>query len=198
MIRRDRDRRGEGTRTSIPAFLDRARETNERLELRGGRIFVTTRAGTIHDLLRARTAKILRRQLEGRPWRVLEGEAVQLDQHNVLRPDIAIVFSAQDRPRIAADPVAVVEIIEPATADVDRGERGQHYRDVRSVEHYVLISTDAQRVELFSREAARSWSYRSYDGLHRMVPLATLDITLLLAAVYEGIDIAAGGRRAGL
>lgn len=196
MIRRDRDRPAAPSRTTIPAFLDRARETNERLELRGGRIFVTTRAGRTHDQLRARTAEILRRQLTGRPWRVLEGEAVQLDDHNVLRPDIAIVFAERDRTRIACEPVTVIEIIEPATADVDRGERGQHYRDVRSIEHYVLIASDAQRVELFTREAARSWSYRSYDGLHRMVPLGALDLSLLLASVYEGIDLADG--RAGV
>ena len=196
MIRRDRDRPAGPSRTTIPAFLDRARETKERLELRGGRIFVTTRAGRVHDQLKARTAAILRRQLQGRPWRVLEGEAVQLDDQNVLRPDVAIVFAGRERAPVAGEPVAVVEVIEPATADFDRGERGQHYRDVRSLEHYVLIASDAQRIELFTREAARSWSYRSYDGLHRMVPLAALDLSLLLASVYEGIDIAAG--RAGV
>lgn len=192
MIRRDRDRPAVPSRTTVPAFLDRARETNERLELRGGRIFVTTRAGRVHDKLRLRTADILRRQLQGRPWRVLEGEAVKLDDHNVLRPDIAIVFAERDGDRIAAEPVAVVEILEPASADADRGERGQHYRDVRSIEHYVLISSDAQRIELFSREQGRSWSYRSYEGLHRMVPLTALDLSLLLASVYEGIDISRG------
>jgi Uma2 family endonuclease len=194
MIRRERQARdGAIRRTPVPAFLERAGETNERLELREGRIFVTTRGGRTHDRIRGRVAEIFRRQLSGRPWRVLEGEPVQLDEHNVLRPDVAVVFAERERLRIARAPVVVVEVLETATADVDRGERGLCYREVDALEHYVLISTDAQRVELFSRESARAWSYRNYDGLHRMVPLTALDLSLLLAPVFEGIDLVKSG-----
>lgn len=193
MIRRERQRADGGGRTSVPAFLDRAGESSERLELRSGRIFVTTRGGRLHDLVRHRCAAILRRQLTGRPWRVLEAEPVQLDQHNVLRPDVAVVFAERDRPKIATDPVLVVEVLEPSTADIDRGERGLHYRDVASLEHYLLLSTDAQRIELFSRESRRSWSYRGYEGMHRMIPLDALDLSLLLGSVYEGVDLVSSG-----
>ena len=190
MIRREGQVSGGTARTSVPSFLDRARETSEKLELRAGRIFVTTRGGRAHDLLRSRVAGIFRRQLEGRPWRVLEAEPVQLDLHNVLRPDVAIVFGGRDRTRLSSEPVVVVEVLEPVTAEVDRGERGLHYRGVASLEHYVLISTEAQRVELFTRENGQAWSYRTYDGMHRMVPLTALDLTLLLAPVFAGVDLA--------
>lgn len=194
MIRRERQRNEGGSRTTVPAFLDRAGESSERLELRSGRIFVTTRGGRLHDLVRRRCAQVLARQLAGRPWRVLESEPVQLDQHNVLRPDIAVVFREPGGGRIAAEPVLVVEVLEPATADIDRGERGLHYRESPALENYLLLSTDAQRVELFSRESRRSWSYRSYEGMHRMVPLDALDLSLLLSSVYEGVDIAPSER----
>lgn len=193
MIRREGQSSGGAARgTSVPSFLDRARETREKLELRGGRIFVTSRGSRAHDAIRTRVAGTLRRQLEGRPWRVLESEPVQLDLHNVLRPDVAIVFDGPDRTRLAADPVVVVEVLEPATAEVDRGERGLHYRGIESLEHYVLIASDAQRVELFTREHGQAWSYRTYDGMHRMVPIAALDLTLLLASVFEGVELAGG------
>ena len=93
-------------------------------------------------------------------------------------------------------PVIVVEVVLPETEAADRGAKWLHYREVEGLEHYVLIAADAHRVELFSRQGSHQWSYRNYDdGLHRMLELSALDICLLLAEIYEGVELASRPRR---
>ena len=50
-------------------------------------------------------------------------------------------------------PSVVVEALSRSTEDHDRGAKWVAYRDLESLQHYVLIAQAERRVEVYSREA---------------------------------------------
>jgi Uma2 family endonuclease len=49
------------------------------------------------------------------------------------------------------NPVVLVEVLSPSTAEYDRGEKLSHYQRIDSVQHMVHVAHDARRVEVWSR-----------------------------------------------
>lgn len=53
------------------------------------------------------------------------------------------------------NPVTIGEVLSLSTEAYDRGRKFQHYREIDSLRHYLLISQDRVNVELFSKEDGR-------------------------------------------
>jgi Uma2 family endonuclease len=133
----------------------------------------------------------LRRQLSGRPWRVVTETPVLIDRATLLVPDVLVTFKSFDQPDPgSSDPAVVVEVLSADTQARDRGDKWLKYAALASLQHYVLIATDDHRIEAFSRQDVARWGYRTYqDGLKANVALPALDVCLLAAEVYEGIEL---------
>lgn len=58
-----------------------------------------------------------------------------------------------------------------------------------SPQEYVLVSTDAVRVEWFTRESDETWVMRVAEGLDGVVRLERLGVPLRLEPIYQGVDV---------
>ena len=85
-------------------------------------------------------------------------------------------------------PVAIFEILSPATELADRTDKRRDYQRLESLRHYVLIAQDAPRVESYSR-AGPSWRFEEVEGLDTVLALDALEITLPLAELYGGLSL---------
>ena len=114
-----------------------------------------------------------------------------IDLSTLLVPDVMVLFLSPDQAcSQAVDPVVVVEVLSGDTQARDRGEKWLKYASLANLQHYLLIASDEQRIEAFSRLDAARWAYRTYqDGLNAIVGLPALDIGLLSDEVYEGVDL---------
>jgi Uma2 family endonuclease len=80
-------------------------------------------------------------------------------------------------------PTVVVEVLSRSTEDHDRGAKWVAYRDVGSLQHYLLIAQDARRVEVYSREAKR-WSLQILEPPD-VVALAAIGAELTFDEIYQ-------------
>ena len=182
---------------SADEFLARFGDKTERYELLEGQPIPRCTGSGAHARIVRRVIGAFRRQLSGRPWRAVSDTALPIDRWTLLVPDVLVLFRPFDQPRPeSVEPAVVVEVLSGDTQARDRGEKWLKYASLASLQHYLLIATDDQRVEVFSRLDAERWTYRTYqDGLNTSVTLPALDICLLPAEVYEGVDL---DRRNGL
>ncbi len=86
------------------------------------------------------------------------------------------------------NPTLVAEVISPATAERDRGEKRQLYQSIPSLRVYLVIGQYEALVEVDRRQAG-GWRTEAYAGLEAVVPLEALGCELPLAEVYAGIEI---------
>ena len=180
-----------GQTLGVDEFLARFGDKTERYELLDGQPIPRCTGSGAHARIVRRVIGALRRQLSGRPWQAVSDAPLPIDRWSLLVPDVVVLFKPFDqlRPQ-SVEPAVVVEILSGDTQARDRGEKWLKYASLASLEHYLLIATDDQRIESFSRLDAVRWTYRTYqDGLNTSVGLPALDICLLPAEVYEGVDL---------
>jgi Uma2 family endonuclease len=102
-------------------------------------------------------------------------------------PDVSVFCGALERdpedPHTATNPVLIIEVLSPSTERYDRDEKFAHYRRIRSLASYVLISQEERRLEVFSRNPDGSWTLReTRDGA---ADLAAIGCVLPLEEVYR-------------
>ena len=71
-------------------------------------------------------------------------------------PDVGVVC---EEPRFEDDvfdtllnPIVVIEVLSPSTEAYDRGEKFTHYRQLTSLQEYLLVAQDAVLVEHYRRQ----------------------------------------------
>jgi Uma2 family endonuclease len=106
-------------------------------------------------------------------------------------PDLSIVQGVPEFLKGARDilinPVAVVEVISPSTANYDRGKKFDLYREIPSLKDYVLVHPDSPYVEHFARQADESWIYREYQGLASSITVSSIGCVIKLVDAYAGV-----------
>ena len=85
------------------------------------------------------------------------------------------------------NPLLVVEVLSPTTEAFDRGKKFRRYQQIGSLQTYLLVSQDEAHIDHFERQKDNSWLLRSVSGVDQVLVLPSLDITLALSDVYEGL-----------
>ena len=89
------------------------------------------------------------------------------------------------------NPRLIVEVLSPSTEAYDRGDKFDRYRQLESLEEYVLVSVEARRVETFFRQADGVWLLTPVSGLNATAKRRSLEVELPLAEVYAGVEFPA-------
>jgi Uma2 family endonuclease len=157
---------------TVEDFLAWERRQPERYEFVGDVIRMMVGGSNAHTIIKDNIVGALRARLQGQPCRAFgEGPKV-VTATATMYPDAIVVCGpidlAEDQVRA---PAVVVEVLSRSTEDHDRGAKWVAYRDLESLQHYVLVAQDQRRIEVYSRETKR-WSLQV---------LAPPDVVTLLA-----------------
>ena len=108
-------------------------------------------------------------------------------------PDAFVTCDPRDRAErlVKRYPKLVVEVLSVSTQTFDQGDKFRDYQAIDSLEEYVLISQDQQRVECRRRPVAESsdaaWTTVIY-GPGEQVLLASLGLRVPIEQFYRGLD----------
>jgi Uma2 family endonuclease len=122
-----------------------------------GEVFAMAGAGERHVTVAGNVYVALRQHLAGSPCRTfitdmkLRVEAVDA----FFYPDVMVTCSERDAgdPLVKREPVLLVEVLSPATAAFDRGDKFAAYRSLDSLREVLLVDPDLRRCDLFRRQA---------------------------------------------
>ena len=173
-------------------YLRLERAATEKSEFAGGESFAMAGGSPLHSLLAANWSGVLRQQLRGRNCMVFNSDLRVRTQRtgSYVYPDATVVCGQprviQNASDILTSPNVVIEVFSPSTADYDRGKKFELYREIDSLQDYILVHTGSIYVEHFARQPG-SWIFREYRGVESAVHIASLDCTILLADVYSDV-----------
>jgi len=107
-------------------------------------------------------------------------------------PDVAVacgrIRTHPLDPNTLVNPGLIVEVLSESTESHDRGAKFAHYRQMESLQEYVLVSQAERRVEHFRRIEPNQWVLTEYVG-DGDVRFPVLDVTIPLAAFYAQLDL---------
>ena len=122
-----------------------------------GEVFAMAGAGERHVTVALNVAMALRQHLAGTPCRTfITDMKLRVEAADAyFYPDVMVTCSARDAddPQVKREPVLLVEVLSPATAAFDRGDKFAAYRSLPSLREVLLIDCDLRRCDLFRRQA---------------------------------------------
>ncbi|MDO7877034.1 Uma2 family endonuclease [Hymenobacter sp. ASUV-10] len=169
-------------------------QSEDKHEFFNGEVFAMAGASIPHNALAGNCFAAFKLALRGRPCKVVI-EAVQLavqEGRHYTYPDVMVSCDPADR---QADltmraPVLLVEVLSPSTAEYDRGKKFNQYKQLPSLQHYLLVSQTSWLVEWYRREVGDIWSFTPLVEAEDTLLIPDLNINLTVAEIYEDTNIA--------
>ena len=174
-------------------YIATERKATLKSEYLSGEIVAMSGASNEHNLITMNTANGLYNQVTDRGCRVYASDMrVGIGEGaSYFYPDIAVTC---DRPRFEDDafdtlinPQVVIEVLSDSTANYDRGEKFRRYRQLESLQEYILISQNQVHVEHYLRQG-KQWVLSEFSAPENVLPLASIEAELSLNQIYRFVE----------
>ena len=190
------DRSVTEKRYSIAEYLQREIVAVDRHEYHDGEILAMSGGTYRHAAAAGNLFIALGTRLKGSPCRPLGSDMrVRIPSlASYVYPDISIVcggpqFDSDDpKQTTITNPKVVIEVLSPSTEIYDRVQKFTLYRELASMQEYVLVSQDQAMIENYRRQEDQRWSFGTWMGRESSLRLSSLEITIPLAEIYDGVD----------
>ena len=179
------------TKMTVEEYLAWERTQTERHEYFDGEVFSQAGGTRRHSLIGANVLRAIGNFLEdreceahGRDMRVLV-EAIGYYAY----PDVSVVCPPVqgNSDDVITNPILIVEVLSPSTADFDRGAKFDYYRQIPSLHEYLVFWQDEARVEQHTRTGEGLWLLRDISGIDKLLTLASVGQLLPLRIVYKKV-----------
>ena len=174
---------------SVEEYLKLEECSTVKHEYVGGMIFALAGASDRHNRIALNIASRLLAAGRGGPCRVYVSD-MRLQVDDVFYyPDVMVACEppASKNPTSRHDPCLLVEVLSPSTEATDRREKLMVYRQIPSVEAYLVVDQDRRRVERHFRDENGIWHRADLVEDGRIPVPCPPDAELTLAEVYEGL-----------
>jgi Uma2 family endonuclease len=84
-------------------------------------------------------------------------------------------------------PSLVAEVLSESTQADDRGLKFAAYRQLPSLQEYLLVDPDTRRVEVFRRNERQSFELHDQAGAAELV-LESVGLRLAMAELFDGLE----------
>ena len=175
-------------------YIASERKATLKSEYLSGEIVAMSGASNEHNLITMNTANGLYNQVTGRGCRVYASDMrVGIGAGiSYFYPDVTVVCDESRFEDDAFDtlinPQVIVEVLSTSTESYDRGEKFARYRQLESLQEYILISQNQVRVEHYLRQG-KQWVLSEFSALENMLPLVSIEAELSLNQIYRFVEL---------
>ena len=172
-----------------------------RHEYINGELIAMSGASRAHNLITGNISGELRTLLKGSRCETYANEmrVSAPTTTSYFYPDVVVVC---EEPRFEDDvfdtllnPIILVEVLSPSTEVYDRREKFAHYRQLTSLQEYVLVTQDKVLVEHYRRQeeqgsapvTGKDWIFTDFQELEEILPLTSIQCELPLQEIYERV-----------
>lgn len=177
-------------------YLAIERQRDSKSEYVNGELFAMAGASRWHNLIVTNVLREVSRQLKTQPCEVYPSDMrvwiPRLKKYTY--PDVVVVYGPprfeDNHHDTLLNPILIIEVLSPSTAEYDRGVKFKHYRTLDTLQEYLLISQDVPLIERYVRqETTRFWTLSDAEGMEGQVELSSIgSVELSLAEVYDKIS----------
>lgn len=170
-------------------------EALEKHEYYHGEIRAMAGASYAHNRICANMTVALGSQLRGKSCTVVgSNQRLQILSGSAYAyPDVTVVcgkpeFNESRMPETLLNPTLLVEVLSDSTADKDRSEKFMLYRQIPSLQQYLMLDSRTCLAELYTRQPDGNWLFAETRDLTAVLGLGSIDCQVPLAEVYPGLE----------
>jgi Uma2 family endonuclease len=171
-------------------YLAFERTSDVRHEYISGQIYEMAGATREHNLITGNVASELRAQLKGKPCETYSNDMrVRIPRTGLYTyPDVVVVCGTpqflDDHNDTLLNPLLIVEVLSASTEAKDRGEKFRDYRSIESFSEYVLIAQTKRAADHFAKRNG-IWTILEVEQAIRLV---TIPCPLNFPEIYDRVE----------
>ena len=175
-------------------YLAQERLAPFKSEFYRGEVFAMAGASFKHSLVKDNFAAEARSQLKPGPCAVLTSDMrVRIPATGLYTyPDIVIVC---DKPEFddkvmdtLLNPLAMIEVLSDSTEKYDRGTKFAQYRQILSLQEFILAAQDQPLLERYARQPDGDWLLTEFRGLENTFEMTCLPVKIPMSEIYRGVE----------
>lgn len=179
---------------SLQAYVQLEKDNDTKYEYHAGAIYAMAGGSLNHGLICGNVFGELRAALreKNEHCKVLNSE-IKLhvaSKERFLYPDAMVICGEIERSSANIDavtnPIVIVEVLSKTTASYDRGDKFYFYRQIESLQAYLLVEQEKALIESYTR-AADLWKIARTEGLEERLFIPSLNLSLSLEEVYRDV-----------
>ena len=165
-------------------------------EFHNGTLIPVSGASFIHNIIASKLIHLLIAALSSKESKYFVSNSdtkIHIPALNsFVYPDAVVVSGPpafyQQRTDTITNPLLIVEVLSPGTEGYDRDLKFEGYLSIPSFQQYVLVRQERPYISTFYRKDEELWRRTNVQGNDQQIHLTSLDVTLALSDIYEGID----------
>lgn len=184
----------ERQKLTIDEYLAMEETATEKHEYYRGEVFAMSGARLPHNTICGNLFVELGILLKGNRCRPYNSDTRVHIKANTLftYPDISIICGEpqtlnNDNWNVL-NPAVIIEVLSPATKNYDRGEKFKLYRDIPSLNEYVLVDAESVHIEIFRLNEVNHWELEEYDAEEASLYIKAINAFIRLADIYAGVQ----------
>lgn len=181
---------------SVQEYLEQERIAIEKHEYYRGEIFAMGGASKEHNEIFSNVFGDIAHQLKGKGCKPYGSDLrVHIPKNTLYTyPDITIICGepqfTDDAKDSVTNPIVIIELLSKSTRNYDKGEKFTLYRDIDSLQEYILIDTEKIHVEKHLRHTDNSWQLNDYKSPEGNFTIDAIQVSLLMKDIYDAVFFA--------
>ncbi len=174
-------------------YLAQERTAEFKSEYFEGEIFAMAGGTPQHSLIATNLAREFGNRLKGGLYVAYNGDLrIKIEATGLCTyPDLSVICGALQfaagTDDTVVNPAVLVEVLSDSTEAYNRGTKFAHYRQIPSLQEYLLVSQKGPRLEQFIRQADGRWLLNEVAGMERHLELPSLRISISPAEVFAKV-----------
>ena len=178
---------------TVDEYFALEERTGIKHEYLNGQAYQMTGASVQHNRIVRNIIGSLHTKLRGSKCEVFPSDLrVHIEKTGLYTyPDVVITCGTLEltgkKPDTLTNPVVLIEVLSPSTADYDRGTKFAHYRTIPTLQEYIVVAQDTMHVEHHIRQADNRWLLIDYLYADNVIQINAIQAELALTAIYEDV-----------
>lgn len=158
-----------------------------------GEVFAMAGGSRKHNLIVANIVRELGNALKDRSCEVYPSDMrVKVAKSGLYTYPDATVVSGEpkfedDQFDTLTNPTVLFEVLSASTESYDRGVKFRQYREIESLQEYVMVSQDQASIECYVRQTGDRWLLKETQSPDESVTFESILVTIPLSEMYRNI-----------
>jgi Uma2 family endonuclease len=178
-------------RFTIEEYLELEHKLGTKHEYHQGQVFAMSGGSPAHSIIQVNLAASIAPRLEGSSCVAHSADLRILVQASGLYtyPDFSIICGPLGLVggMTATNPKVIFEVLSPSTRRYDCIGKFAHYRQIPSLEEYVLVEQDSYGIDRHRKLPDGQWELTRFEGADAELELASVNISVPLRQIYAHV-----------